>query len=99
MIRADSMSTMSGDDTGMETVEGSIIWSQDDAFSSSEIWQLQPEPESNSFSPLCRLCAGLAENPVYIYSEIGESMKLDHKINTCLSVKVVHSQKLGLRKK
>ena len=69
----------------------SINWSQDDPLSSNEIIGVEVLPESNGNSQtasLCRLCAGQAINPVYIYSELGESMRLAHKINTCLSVKV-----------
>ena len=83
----DSISA-SDDDTEMEVLDGSFIWSQDDPLSPNEIWEITPESEKKTF-PLCRLCAGFAENPIYIYSEIGESMKLSHKINTCLSIKVI----------
>jgi len=67
----------------------SMIWSQEEPLSSNEILELsaQDEKESNLLA-FCRLCAGQTTNPIYIYSEFGESMKLAHKINTCLSVKV-----------
>ncbi|XP_015585423.1 zinc finger protein 2-like [Cephus cinctus] len=97
MLKAESISTISDRDENLEDdiddLDGSIIWSQDDPLSCNEI--LDPEtnigPGGDALgSPitLCRLCAGQTVNPVYIYSEIGESLKLAQKINTCLSIKV-----------
>lgn len=68
----------------------SIIWSQDEPLSANEIFELSPDSEKqNNFKSLCRLCAGETPNPIYIYSEFGESLKLLDKINTCLSIKVI----------
>ncbi|XP_003489395.2 zinc finger protein 678-like [Bombus impatiens] len=87
--RMESISTLSEHEDDFDEFEGSIIWSQEEPFSSNEILELAPDPDKqNRLKSLCRLCAGETLHPIYIYSEFGESLKLLHKINTCLSVKV-----------
>lgn len=88
--RTESISTLSEHEDDFDEFEGSIIWSQEEPFSSNEILELAPDPDKqNQLKSLCRLCAGETLHPIYIYSEFGESLKLLHKINTCLSVKVI----------
>ncbi|XP_043272501.1 zinc finger protein 2 homolog [Venturia canescens] len=93
-IKADSMSTSLSEeeeDYLDDVEEMGFIGSQDDPLSTNEIIEQETKSASNvnDRNPgLCRLCAGQAINPVYIYSEFGESMKLAHKMNTCLSVKI-----------
>lgn len=88
--KTESMSTLSEHEDDLEDLEGSVIWSQEEPLSSNEILELTPDPEGqNRLKSLCRLCAGETLNPIYIYSEFGESLRLLHKINTCLSVKVI----------
>lgn len=89
MFKAESISTLSDHEDDIDDLDGSIVWSQEEPLSSNEILELsvQDEKEDNLMT-FCRLCAGQTNNPIYIYSELGESMKLAHKINTCLSVKV-----------
>lgn len=85
---------MSNDDDEIDDLDGSMVWSQEDSLSANEIMELEAPTRtsgpgaSGDADVLCRLCAGVAINPIYIYSEMGESMKLAHKVNTCLSVKV-----------
>ncbi|XP_046628393.1 zinc finger protein 678-like [Neodiprion virginianus] len=90
MSKAESVSTLSNDDDEMDDLDGSIIWSQDDPVSSNEMMEIEDSigPGGDTANLLCRLCAGRAIDPIYIYSEIGESMKLAHKMNTCLSIKI-----------
>lgn len=89
MFKAESISTLSDREDDIDNLEGSMIWSQEEPLSSNEILELSAQDErENSLFAFCRLCAGQTPNPIYIYSESGESMKLAHKINTCLSVKV-----------
>jgi len=89
MLQEESISTLSDHEDDIDDLDGSMIWSQEEPLSSNEILELsaQDEKESNLLA-FCRLCAGQTTNPIYIYSEFGESMKLAHKINTCLSIKV-----------
>lgn len=97
MLQAESVSTLSDHEDDIDDLDGSMIWSQEEPFSSNEILELsaQNEKENNLFA-FCRLCAGQITNPIYIYSEFGESMKLAHKINTCLSIKVKYFVKITL---
>ncbi|KYN14041.1 PREDICTED: zinc finger protein 678 [Trachymyrmex cornetzi] len=89
MFKAESISTLSDCEDDIDNLEGSMIWSQEEPLSSNEILELSAQDErENSLFAFCRLCAGQTTNPIYIYSESGESMKLAHKINTCLSVKI-----------
>lgn len=89
MLKTESISTLS-DHEDNDDLDGSFIWSQEDALSSSEILELSVQDQrDNSSTVFCRLCAGQTNNPIYIYSELGESMKLAHKMNTCLSIKVL----------
>ncbi|KAG7202771.1 hypothetical protein KM043_009939 [Ampulex compressa] len=90
MLKTESVSTLSDQEDDMDDLDGSIIWSQDEPLSSSEILELSSTFDRGKTDPisLCRLCAGQAIDPVYIYSDLGESIKLAHKINTCLSIKV-----------
>lgn len=95
-IRADSISTSLSDDDEEENdledaEETCFMGFQEDPLSLSDVIEQESKSASNEDdekSGLCRLCAGQAISPVYIYSELGESMRLAHKINTCLSVKV-----------
>lgn len=93
MLKAESLSTLSNEDDEIDDLEGSIIWSQDDPLSPNEMMEIEENFASgvDTANLLCRLCAGQAVNPIYIYSEIGESMKLAHKMNTCLSIKVFNA--------
>lgn len=88
---AESISTLSDHEDNIDDLEGSMMWSQEEPLSANEILELSASPENqkeNILAAFCRLCAGQTNNPIYIYSELGESMKLADKINTCLSVKV-----------
>ncbi|XP_012231405.1 zinc finger protein 665-like [Linepithema humile] len=90
MLEAESISTLSDHEDNIDDLEGSMVWSQEEPLSSNEILEL-PASENqreNILAAFCRLCAGQTNNPIYIYSELGESMKLADKINTCLSVKI-----------
>lgn len=91
MLEAESISTLSDHEDNIDDLEGSMVWSQEEPLSSNEILELSaPENQrENILAAFCRLCAGRTNNPIYIYSELGESMKLADKINTCLSVKVL----------
>lgn len=91
MLQAESISTLSDcEDDNIDDLDGSFVWSHEEALSSSEILELSVQDQSNDTSVVfCRLCTGQTTNPIYIYSELGESMKLAHKINTCLSIKVL----------
>lgn len=89
MFKAESISTLSDNEDEIDDLDGSIVWSQEEPLSSNEILELSVQDErEDNLTAFCRLCAGQTNNPIYIYSELGESMKLAHKINTCLSVKV-----------
>lgn len=89
MLQAESISTLSDHEDDIDDLDGSTISSQEEPLSSNEILELSVQDEKeNSLSAFCRLCAGQTANPIYIYSEFGESMKLARKINTCLSIKV-----------
>lgn len=88
MLQTESISTLSDYEDDIDDLDGSIIWSQEEPLSSSEILELSLVQGQESLTAFCRLCAGQTTNPVYIYSELGESMKLAHKISTCLSIKV-----------
>lgn len=88
--KAESISTLSEHENELDDFEGSIIWSQDEPLSANEILEFTPDSENqNHLKSLCRLCAGETANPIYIYSEFGESLRLLDKINTCLSIKVL----------
>nr|XP_050867656.1 zinc finger protein 678-like [Vespula vulgaris]XP_050867657.1 zinc finger protein 678-like [Vespula vulgaris] len=90
MLKSESVSTVSDREDDIDDLDGSIVWSQEDPLSPNEILEMEPGSalmRTDVFS-LCRLCAGETPNPIYIYSELGESMKLAHKMNTCLSIKV-----------
>lgn len=89
MLQTESISTLSGPEDDIDDLDGSIVWSQEEPLSSSEILELSvQDKEKNNSIAYCRLCAGQTNNPVYIYSELGESMKLANKISACLSIKV-----------
>lgn len=89
MLQTESISTLSDHEDDIDDLDGSIVWSQEEPLSSSEILELPVQDQrQDSLTAFCRLCAGRTSNPVYIYSELGESMKLAHKISTCLSIKV-----------
>lgn len=89
MLRAESISTLRNHEDDVNDLDGSIIWSQEEPLSSNEILMLLNEDQrENSLAAFCRLCANQTNNPINIYSELGESMKLEHKINTYLSIKV-----------
>lgn len=94
VFRDESMSTTLSegeDDIDELDEEESIVWSQEEPISSSEMMEQETKPGGNGdcgTALLCRLCAGQALDPVYIYSDLGESMKLAQKINSCLSIKV-----------
>lgn len=90
MLKTESISTLSGHEDDIDDLDGSIIWSQEEPLSSNEILEFSAEShEETNLSAFCRLCAGRTNNPIYIYSELGESLNLAHKINTCLSIKVL----------
>ncbi|XP_032687313.1 zinc finger protein 2-like [Odontomachus brunneus] len=89
MLQTESISTLSDHENHIDDLDGSIVWSQEDPLSSNEILELSMQDQTeNNLTAFCRLCAGQTSNPVYIYSELGESMKLAHKISTCLSIKI-----------
>lgn len=89
MLQTESISTLSDHEDHIDDLDGSIVWSQEDPLSSNEILELSMQDQTeNNLTAFCRLCAGQTSNPIYIYSELGESMKLAHKISTCLSIKV-----------
>lgn len=88
MFKAESISTLSDHEDDIDDLDGSIVWSQEEPLSSNEILELSTQDERENNFAFCRLCAGQTSNPIFIYSKLGESMKLAHKINTCLSIKV-----------
>lgn len=89
--KAESISTLTEHEDELDDFEGSIVWSQEEPLSSNEILELTSDSEKqNRLKSLCRLCAGETPNPIYIYSEFGESLRLLDKINTCLSIKVIN---------
>jgi len=89
MLKAESISTLSDREDNIDDLDGSFVWSQEEVLSSSEILELSVQDQKdNNLAVFCRLCAGQTNNPIYVYSELGESMKLAHKMNTCLSIKV-----------
>lgn len=87
--KTESISTLSEHEDNLDEFEGSIVWSQEEPLSSNEILELAPDADKQNRLSLCRLCAGETLHPIYIYSEFGESLRLLHKINTCLSIKVI----------
>lgn len=88
MFQAESISTLSDHEDDIDDLDSSIVLSQEELLSSNEILELSTQDEKQDSFAFCRLCAGQTNNPIFIYSELGESMKLAHKINTCLSIKV-----------